>query len=624
MEKTHTYMSSEKIRTTLKATTHAAAPDLKSERDPLASVSGETLAEFAAVINSVIDPPARLRADDIIVRKMLLVSGGPNHYGGRFGEQELQRIAELVVDSPVLVGHRKDTLPIARVFQADVITHQGERWVRAHFYWLKKATGSDTLATNIDGGLYKECSLGFTFMRAECSECGSDIRNCAHTPGADSLGDSAVYNYREIQRVLEISLVYRGATPNTRVGASLGFAELTIDTDQRGAEKIEQGADDSDFVSNIALQRLSLLNGRGVSELTTAEILAQLHAHRGSETGAIVASADLQDDLPLLVGRSGGELFALRDDGAAAPDNLASAALALGGYPEYDFLLYGRLIGMRGKQRRSLSELAKRLNSGAGPVRSFKLRAVALLYWEGRWANADNAEEFQKQLESMCKESDRLSFAQGRNALSGRNHVPCEKVIAVGPGAFHFLRAPGNPGALCQRVGGGAPTPTLTIGESAGVNSDEFIDANDASAVVSLKFDRVKEQDGRLRFVNSRINAYLGELCGVEEYLYVKPRHAPQGVINGDTIIRLSASSGQPILVSPTKIETLTPGVCHVLTAEESISTSNIVNMSVGDVAQFQVSGGQYISARVIELVCGEKRVIALLSDEGSLDVRAL
>ncbi|MCH8244116.1 MAG: hypothetical protein IH897_16120 [Planctomycetes bacterium] len=58
---------------------------------------------------------------------MLLVSGGPNHYGGRFGEQELQRIAELVVDSPVLVGHRKDTLPIARVFQADVITHQGER-----------------------------------------------------------------------------------------------------------------------------------------------------------------------------------------------------------------------------------------------------------------------------------------------------------------------------------------------------------------------------------------------------------------------------------------------------------------------------------------------------------------
>ncbi|MCH7878021.1 MAG: hypothetical protein IH914_01730 [candidate division Zixibacteria bacterium] len=606
-------MNAENTQTILKATTRIAPPYLRVESGPL-TTGGKTLAEFAAAINRVIDPPEELSADDIIVRSLLLVSGGTNLYGGRFGEQELRRIAELAVDSPVLVGHRKDTLPIARVFQAEVVNHEGELWVRARFYWLKKAAGADTLATNIDGGLYKECSLGFTFMCAECSVCGSDIRSCPHAP--ENSSDSGAYYYRDIQRVLEISLVYRGATPNTKVGATLGITELAIN--------IEETCDGrTDFVPDIQVKRLCVLGGSDTHDLPPTEMLALYQAREAPGAPAVIASAALQDDLPLMIGRSGGELFALRDDGAPAPDNLASAVLQLGGYPEQDFLLYGRLSGMRGKQRRSLSELARRLNSGAGPVRSFKLRALALLYWDNCWSEADNSAEFQDKLENLCNDCDRLAFApRPKNSVCG-NQTGCEHILALGPGQFKFLRMPGNPGTLCRPTENGAPIQTLLV---SGIDIDDnprAEDACDTDPVVSLKFDRVVKQGASLRLVNSRICAQLGALCGAEEYLFVNSSEACD--ITSNTTLGLSGPSGQRMFASLPGAGDMQPGVCHILKpqAEAPDAASNVVNMSIGSAARYHAAGGENSSVRMIELLCGDRRLAALLADERTPDVPA-
>jgi hypothetical protein len=75
---------------------------------------------------------------------------------------------------------------------------------------------------NIDGGIYKECSIGFTFALPECSICGDDIRTCEHEP-MGTYGDDQTchFNYRKIERVLETSLVYRGAIPETGVTREL-------------------------------------------------------------------------------------------------------------------------------------------------------------------------------------------------------------------------------------------------------------------------------------------------------------------------------------------------------------------------------------------------------------------
>ncbi|HER00519.1 MAG TPA: hypothetical protein ENO22_14375 [candidate division Zixibacteria bacterium] len=175
---------------------------------------------FAEIINAAIKPPRSVRAEDIYVRAIYLVSNQVNSYGGRFPDNELQNLCELIIDSPVLVGHNRRDLPIARNFKAEVIEKGGEKWVKVWFYWLWESQGSKALLSNIDGGIYKEGSIGFIFSFPECSICGEDIRNCAHTPlksyPSDQGEEICHYSYRKIEKVLETSLVFRGATADTR------------------------------------------------------------------------------------------------------------------------------------------------------------------------------------------------------------------------------------------------------------------------------------------------------------------------------------------------------------------------------------------------------------------------
>jgi hypothetical protein len=186
--------------------------------------------DLVACINRAIGPPTPVRPQDVHVRAMFIVSDQVNSFGGCFPLDEHQRLAELLVDSPVLVGHRKDKLPVARTFHAVTLEKDGEHWVKAYFYWLRSAAGAEDLRENIDGGIYKECSIGFTFALAECSICGRDIRLCEHEPfqsySSDGREQVCHFRYRRIERVLESSLVYRGATPDTHI-----TRELAIKTD---------------------------------------------------------------------------------------------------------------------------------------------------------------------------------------------------------------------------------------------------------------------------------------------------------------------------------------------------------------------------------------------------------
>lgn len=192
---------------------HLAEP---SERYP------ESLVKL---INSNCRPPKPVAAKDVYIRAMYVVSDQVNSFGGRFPIDEHEHLASLLVDSPVLVGHRKDKLPVARNFHAQTTERDGQSWVVSYFYWLRTAAGAEDLCNNIDGGIYKECSVAFTFSLPECSLCSKDIRNCEHEPrqsyqaGADR--QVCHFNYRRIERVLETSLVYRGANPDTTVTREL-------------------------------------------------------------------------------------------------------------------------------------------------------------------------------------------------------------------------------------------------------------------------------------------------------------------------------------------------------------------------------------------------------------------
>jgi hypothetical protein len=182
--------------------------------------------DLVSLINFHIKPPVPVERDRIFIRAMFLVSDEVNSYGGCFPSDEHPKLASLLIDTPVLVGHKKDKLPIARNFKADLITKDGAHWIKVWFYWLINSEGAISLKENIDHGIYKECSIGFSFEIPECSICGEDMRRCQHIPFKgypDKEGKQvqAHFNYRRINRVLETSLVYRGAIPNTSISNEL-------------------------------------------------------------------------------------------------------------------------------------------------------------------------------------------------------------------------------------------------------------------------------------------------------------------------------------------------------------------------------------------------------------------
>lgn len=177
-----------------------------------ASVVKNNIQRYVDVINDNIKPPVPVTAEDVVIRAMYILSDSINSYGGRFDRTDLPSIARLIIDSPVIIGHDKSGLPVARNFWAETVERNNQLWIKSYFYWLKKAEGSSKLTLNIDSGIYKECSVSFTYSFPECSACGKDIRHCGH-----QVSDDLFFYYRGVEKILETSLVYRGSIPDTAI-----------------------------------------------------------------------------------------------------------------------------------------------------------------------------------------------------------------------------------------------------------------------------------------------------------------------------------------------------------------------------------------------------------------------
>ncbi|MCK4607480.1 MAG: hypothetical protein KAU35_09310 [candidate division Zixibacteria bacterium] len=294
------------------------------------------------LINRNINPPTPVSASDVFMRVMYVVSDEVNSFGGRFPPEEHTRLAQLLVDSPVIVGHRKDKLPIARNFHAEVVSRQGQSWVKSYFYWLKSAEGSENLRENIDGGIYKECSIGFTFQFPECSICGKDIRTCQHEPFAEyDEGASRLvchFNYRQIERVLETSLVYRGAVPDTSVTkvAGLGGGEA--------ATKDPVRADVSTYINDLTC-------------LDNEQMYLVTPFYEG-----LSVTAEL----------TGEALCMRRTSGESLPPRVTERFGALG-FPAGS-AIPGQLVAYRGKERLSREQLEKYLAGRSTPVSRLELK----------------------------------------------------------------------------------------------------------------------------------------------------------------------------------------------------------------------------------------------------------
>lgn len=333
-------------------------------------------------INDNVRPPEAIRPDDIYIRAMYLLSDEVNSYGGRFPVDEHDCIIRLLVDCPVLVGHRKDSLPIARTFYAEKEYRDGRNWVKVYFYWLKNSDTGEDLRKNIDGGIYKECSISFIFRFPECSICGSDIRDCRHRPfkkydTKDGKQKEAYFNYRQIEKVLEVSLVYRGSVHETSITGNL-FIPAKEDIGE----------------SSIGTEHKKPITYR-IWDLNRLD----------KKRDYFVMPA--YESLNVILEKTAEGIRLLNADKTIIENKMLSDYLAGTKWREGEYTLDCRLIGYRGKSRQPLYEVINLLRGEKTNVRRVELRIYDLLHY-GRQAVSEIFSDRRLLLEEMFSDDSKM------------------------------------------------------------------------------------------------------------------------------------------------------------------------------------------------------------------------
>jgi len=134
-----------------------------------------------------------------------------DRHHSRFPEEELETISRLVPGRPLMERHDlRGSLPRGTFFRS-ALHRDGDRVsVRPEVYVLRTPE-NESFIRNIEGGVYREISIGFAFKTPECSVCAKDIRTCGHVPGKHYDGAACHFTMRGVLDVIEGSVVSSGS-----------------------------------------------------------------------------------------------------------------------------------------------------------------------------------------------------------------------------------------------------------------------------------------------------------------------------------------------------------------------------------------------------------------------------
>lgn len=129
----------------------------------------------------------------------------------RFPDEELESINAMTPGRPLMERHDlRGSLPRGTFFRSSLHRDGDRLSVRPDVYVLRTKDNEDFIL-NIEGGVYRETSIGFSFEFPECSICGKDLRTCSHVPGR-TYGDAQChYIMRRVVEVIEGSVVPAGS-----------------------------------------------------------------------------------------------------------------------------------------------------------------------------------------------------------------------------------------------------------------------------------------------------------------------------------------------------------------------------------------------------------------------------
>jgi hypothetical protein len=129
----------------------------------------------------------------------------------RFPEEELEKINRMAPGRPLMERHDlRGTLPRGTFFRSALYAEGDRISVRPDVYVLRTNENADFIL-NIEGGVYRETSIGFSFRMPECSVCTRDLRTCDHVPGRTYGEVLCHYVMRDVLEVIEGSVVSSGS-----------------------------------------------------------------------------------------------------------------------------------------------------------------------------------------------------------------------------------------------------------------------------------------------------------------------------------------------------------------------------------------------------------------------------
>ncbi|MFA6240984.1 MAG: hypothetical protein WC655_08650 [Candidatus Hydrogenedentales bacterium] len=174
-----------------------ATRSMSSEEDVAASVNRFALRPLA---------PA-----EFVVFTLDLCHNEIDKHFSRFPDEELAKINALTPGRPLMERHDlRGTLPRGTFFRSTLHREGGRVSVRPDVYVMRTRDNEDFIL-NIEGGVYRETSIGFSFETPECSICGKDLRTCDHVPGRAYGDNTCHYVMRNVLDVIEGSVVSSGS-----------------------------------------------------------------------------------------------------------------------------------------------------------------------------------------------------------------------------------------------------------------------------------------------------------------------------------------------------------------------------------------------------------------------------
>ena len=168
----------------------------------------------------------------------------------RFPPAMLRQFADTAPAKSLMPGHDYRALPLGLFHAAKVRRDDGQNTLVARFYIVKTAQNEHDRA-QIDGGVWRYASIGFTAEDLVCDLCGASMygingKLCSHRPGQKYTvkGDDgteqeqvATYSYTGKGEMVEGSIVYLGAQWGAEIKSPVeGEVAPEIAVAQREAE----------------------------------------------------------------------------------------------------------------------------------------------------------------------------------------------------------------------------------------------------------------------------------------------------------------------------------------------------------------------------------------------------